>query len=278
MLDFYFSNPQQVIKYSHKKNQESVNWDYHLHDYFEIYFLIKGDTDYFVDKKVYSLSPGDIIIIRDDEIHTHCLKNKENYERFLILFDSNIANFLSSPDFNLLKCFTNRPIGEQNKITLSLKQREDLVKLFYKFEALNSNTPGTDILKLSYFLEVLVIINNAFTDASHVDEGINVPPKLLPILKYIDENLNGDLSLETLEKNFFINRFYLTRLFKKSTGLSLHKYIILKRVLKAKELLSEGLEVIKVCNMTGFNDYTNFIKMFKSIVKVTPSVYRKNKI
>ncbi len=275
MLDFYYSNANSIIKFKHKKNTESVKWDFHLHDYYEIYFLLNGETDYFIEKNFYYLSSGDLVIIRNNEIHAHRLRNNPDYDRFLICFDPNIAKYLSSPKLNLLNCFTERPSGERNKIVLSPNQREELIKLFYKFESLTNDTLGADILKLSYFLEVLTIINDAFLQNTNNTESVNVPKIILPIIKYIEENINEDLSLSTLEKKFFVNRFYLTRLFKKSTGLPLHKYIVLKRISKAKELLSEGFEVINACDMTGFNDYTNFIKMFKRITSISPSYYRK---
>jgi hypothetical protein len=135
----------------------------------------------------------------------------------------------------LLNCFTNRPAGENNLISLGRKQSEELLKLFGKMESLGNETAnGTDVLRLASLLEVLVFINRLFSSTLPSDDELpSVPEKLVPVLDYIDTHLEHDLSLEFLERHFYINHFHLTRLFKKVTHSSLHEYILYKRISRA---------------------------------------------
>ena len=128
------------------------------------------------------------------------------------------------------------------------------MKLFNRLEALGDETSnGSDVLRLACFLELLVFINRVFSSNLISDfEEPNVPEKLLPVLDYIDSNLEKDLSLKFLEQHFYINRFYLTRLFKKVTNSTLHEYIQYKRISKAKKLLSDGYNVTEACMKSGF--------------------------
>jgi YesN/AraC family two-component response regulator len=203
------------------------------------------------------------------------LQSEENYDRILIMFNPQIAQLFSSPDFNLLNCFDNKSIGEQNKKSLSKIQIEEIIGIFNKIENVNSDDLGSNkILRISYFIELLVFINKVFLENKELPEDISIHEKLLPILNYIDENIHSDLSLDTLEKKFFINKYYLSRIFKSSIGISIHKYIILKRIVNAKSLLRQGYDVTSTCYMSGFKDYSNFIKMFKNIVGISPAKYR----
>lgn len=215
--------------------------------------------------------------MNNHEIHKPSFSPGEPYERIVVHFDSAIPQSLGSPSFNLLNCFTNRPSGEQNLISLSRKQCEEILMHFGKMEVLEGETSnGSDILKLASFLELLVFINRVFSSTLPAeDESPSVPEKLVPVLDYIDSNLENDLSLEFLEHHFYINRFYLTRLFKKVTNSSLHEYIQYKRISRAKMLLSDGYNVTEACTKSGFNDYSNFLRMFKRTVGTSPGQYLK---
>jgi YesN/AraC family two-component response regulator len=275
MLEQYFSDPGHYIKYHHKRNSESVNWDYHLHDYYEIYYLRKGNINYFIGTTTYHLKPGDLVLINSNEIHTHSLQEEEDYDRIFILFDPKLLVLFESQDYPLLDCFHNRNRGEGNKVSMNAIQIEELIALFQRMEGVkDSDKPGSKQLLLSYMIELLVLIGKAYQEQDNYKEGIYRNEKLLPVLNYIEDNIDGDLSLETLEKIHYINRYYLSRLFKESVGISLHKYIILKRIIMAKSLLLQGYDVTSVCYMSGFHDYSNFIKMFKNIVGVSPAKYK----
>lgn len=106
-------------------------------------------------------------------------------------------------------------------------------------------------------------------------EAVKFPAILTRVLTYIDINLQDDLSLASLEKRFFINRSYLSRLCRRYLGISLHRYIILRRITKAKELLKAGKSAMEACKDSGFNDYSNFRKMFKKVTNLSPSAYVK---
>ncbi len=276
-METYYSDVNRSVNYSHMKLENPAQADFHLHDKFEIYFFISGNVNCFIEKKVYQLHYGDLLLMNSHEIHKPSFAPGAPYERIAVHFDAAIPQALSSPSFNLLNCFTNRPAGENNLVRMSRKQREEIIKLFGKMELLSNETSnGSDVLKLAVFLELLVLINRAFSGApAHEGEKPMVPGKLVPVLDYIDSHLESNLSLENLEHRFYINRFYLTRLFKQVTNSSLHEYIQYKRISRAKKMLSDGLNVTEACARSGFNDYSNFLRMFKRTVGISPGQFRK---
>lgn len=96
------------------------------------------------------------------------------------------------------------------------------------------------------------------------------------IKNYIDDNYLSNISLEKLSEVFYINKFYLTRLFKDSYSKTINEYISYKRIAKAKELLrfsNKTIEQIAVeCNIPDSN---YFSRVFKKIEGISPIKYRQ---
>jgi AraC-like DNA-binding protein len=124
-------------------------------------------------------------------------------------------------------------------------------------------------------MEVLVLINSIYHGRTHAHNELDVHHKLSPVLDYIELHLHEPLTLELLENRFFINKYYLLRLFKQYTGSTVHEYIVTKRIAMAKKYLSEGMSVLDACMRCGFNDYTSFLRMFKKKIGVLPKEYRQ---
>lgn len=267
----------KVFIYEHNKDLLPTSFDFHLHDRYEIYFFISGNVNYLVEKNIYPLSSGDLLVMNSKEIHKATFTAPIPYERCTLHFSPSLVYQLNTDAFNLLRCFEDRPSGEHNRIQLSYDKKNELLRLFKRIEELQaSQISGYDVLTLCCLVEILVLINTAFSSNETYKSNISLPSKLTPILEYIDSNLDGDLSLQALEAKFYINRYYLCRLFKSFTGSSIHEYILYKRVSRAKMLLSEGVSVTDTCMGCGFGDYSNFIRSFKNITGITPGKFAKS--
>lgn len=96
------------------------------------------------------------------------------------------------------------------------------------------------------------------------------------IKSFLDEHYTETLSLDEISEKFYINKFYLTRIFKEKYDLTIMDYILQQRVTKAKELLRfTDLTVADISEKVGFKDANYFSRIFKKIENLTPSGYRK---
>ena len=95
------------------------------------------------------------------------------------------------------------------------------------------------------------------------------------ILDYIRDNLSEPLTLDQIAGRFFISKHYLCRIFKSATGFSVMEYIIYSRVLKARQLLQEGVSVQQAGELAGFSDNSHFIRTFGHLTGITPGRYAK---
>jgi len=257
-------------------SDQPIDISNHYHDGCEIYFFISGDAEYFVENKRYPLKCGDVMITRETEIHSPILHKQNGYERMYIQFDPILLDRFKTDKFNILDIFYKRKAGENNKITMSEKNVKIFWELFNKlYRVWQKKDDGIkQMLMEAYFYEILVFLYKQFYDQGEepVEE---LPEKLVPVIEYIENNLDKDLSLAVLEKEFYMNRYYLCRIFKKNTNVSLHDFIAFKRVNRAKLLLTEDYSVTEVAQMCGFNDYSNFIRVFGRVAGISPGKYKK---
>ena len=94
------------------------------------------------------------------------------------------------------------------------------------------------------------------------------------IRKYIDDNLEKELSLEYLSGKFLISKYHIAHIFKANTGISIHQYIMKKRLIACKEAILNNHSISKEYQMFGFKDYSSFYRAFKKEFGISPKEYR----
>lgn len=93
------------------------------------------------------------------------------------------------------------------------------------------------------------------------------------IKERVENHPEQEFPLQELSEEIFLSKYYFVRAFKKSVGLTPHKFQIQNRIRKAQNLLQKGEYLTKVALETGFYDQSHFIRTFKTIVGITPSEY-----
>ena len=107
-------------------------------------------------------------------------------------------------------------------------------------------------------------INAAHTEAIH------------KVAEYIDENHWQPLGLEGLAVIAGMSKYHFLRVFKEATGVTPHRYVLLKRIEAAKKILkTTEISVYEVSIRVGFKDECHFSRTFKNITQITPIQYRK---
>jgi len=98
--------------------------------------------------------------------------------------------------------------------------------------------------------------------------------KLQQVVDYIHAHLDRDLSLKELAAIVQMSAHYFSQLFKQSTGITPHQYVIHCRIERAKELLMQRkLTISDVAKVVGFVDQSHFHRHFKRLVGITPKAF-----
>lgn len=96
------------------------------------------------------------------------------------------------------------------------------------------------------------------------------------VFRYIHTHLTEELSLEILEKEFYVSRSHLIREFKKRTGQTVHSYIVRARLDLCRTYIEQGYSITEASRMGGFGSYNHFFKAFRKAYGMTPKEYYRS--
>ncbi|WP_010282056.1 AraC family transcriptional regulator [Bacillus timonensis] len=249
--------------------------DTHIHDGYELYYYISGDLTYYIEGQAYELYPNDIIITNSRELHRIVFNSDVRYERKFIQFRPEYITSYQTEEYNLLNYIEHRKLGYFNKISAEYVLKSGINKLWEKIEeATLEDAPENQILMKTYFVQLLIKINKIFSEFHNpLIERHQYDYKIVSILDFINKNLDKKISLDLLQDTFFVNKYYLSHIFKRNTGFTIMEYITYKRIMWAMELLLSGITALDVAHRTGFSDYSTFYKAFKKITGISPRQY-----
>jgi AraC family transcriptional regulator len=101
--------------------------------------------------------------------------------------------------------------------------------------------------------------------------------RLRKVTDYIDAHLGRDLSLAVLASQAGLSVSHLKTLFRRSTGLPVHQYVLRRRAWRARELLMRGeLPVSEVALLAGFAHQSHMARWVRRVYGVNPSELRRS--
>jgi AraC family transcriptional regulator len=151
-----------------------------------------------------------------------------------------------------------------------------------KFQAiLNGAAPGENIyaetLGLLLSLELSRVGHRMPTQPSPARGGLT-RRQVRQVVDYMEANLQNDVSLSDLAGLLNLSRFHFVRTFKQSTGLPPHRFLMARRIERAKDLLAQpGLSISEVSRRAGFHGVTQFTRSFRRLTGTTPSGFRRDR-
>ena len=99
---------------------------------------------------------------------------------------------------------------------------------------------------------------------------------IISILEYIDNNLYIKISVDELSKRFFYNKDYIMRVFKNEVNITIFEYINYKKVyMSLDDLIYTNDSILSIALRSGFSSQEYFSEIFKKIIGINPSTYRK---
>jgi AraC-like DNA-binding protein len=265
------SSDYEIFHYS---NTNLTGVSIHHHDFYEFYLFISGNATYLIEGKIYYLKPGDIILINYKELHQAIISNTDIvYERIVLWINKSFLKKLSSSKTNLSLCFESH--DKKNVLRTDFETQKNIRLTLNKIINLQQyNGIGYELLYTAYITELMVHLNNiAFMEDVRLNVDIKKSNLIDGIIDYINTHIEEDITVDELSEYFYISKYHLSREFKKHTGTTIHRYIVQKKLIEAKELILEKMPVMDVYKQCGFGDYSNFFRAFKNEYGVTPKQF-----
>lgn len=252
----------------HIKDQTEQEFSYHYHDFHKVVIFLSGKVTYHIEGKAYHLKPWDILLVSRHAIHKSEIDASVPYERFILWIKNDI------PNKQLLQCFQKASDRSYNLVRLNSSLQEKLKDVLFELEAsARSEAFGKDILTQALFQEFMVYLNRIFLEKQYIfdKKSYSYDSQIANILKYINHHLGEDLSVDALASRHYISKYHLMRKFKEETGYTLHNYVINKRLLQARTLISEGTPILKAAHESGFAEYSTFSRAYRKQFGKAPS-------
>ena len=124
--------------------------------------------------------------------------------------------------------------------------------------------------------DILILLYRKNPSMFSIEKDLKDLNVIFSIKDYIDHHYEDPLDLDTVARDFFINKYYLSHQFKEIIGYGFKKYIQLIRINKAKILLQNtNLSVNEICSKVGYDNINYFIRLFKEKEEITPYQYHK---
>lgn len=269
---------QNLFECHHYLDRTPPKVDFHEHAFFEIFFFLSGDVSYIIEGRTYQLRPGDILLTDNQDIHKPVIRPGKPYERYVLWIRPDALESFQSLGDDLSACILDaahrkykliRPEG--GTLTYLKKTCEKIIR------ARREESFGSETLAYLYLCEFLVYLNRAyFALPESIQEDVTENEKVNEVVAYINEHLSEELSLDRLAGHFYVSKFYLSHKFKEYTGLTLYQFIIKKRLVVARNMLMAGTPVTQAYLQCGFNDYSNFLKLFKREFDRSPREFMKH--
>lgn len=260
----------------HSLDPEPSDIAIHHHDFYEVYFFLSGKVEYRVEGRIYQLRAGDLLLISPMELHQMIVKESSAaYDRFVLWIDREYLEGFTNGGDSLTRCFDTTQSNHTNLLRLTPSQRADIMM---RFEMLVQENYGEeyarDVGAIGNLLLLMVKLNRIALQRNKPrlsGEGdIVESPLVTQVLDYVNDHYDENLSLEGLAQKFYVSKYHLSHEFSRVVGTSVYRYITMKRLLIAKQMLSSGISPGTAYINCGFSDYANFYRAFKAQYGINP--------
>ena len=259
------------IEYRQTKQEWNMA-DLQAHDFYEIYYLLKGERNMFIEDKILTLRENSIVII--PPFHMHKTEGGP-YKRFNVYISADLLDEREKKFLNSCSSFLS--------FELENSQRNTLLSLFRPFL---SEEEDQELLKKKYSLSfaktyLYLLQSSVLNPISHAQpfsQSTNSKGVILDIVAYINTHYQEEITLDRIKNKFFISKNTLCKNFQQIMNCSVMEYCSEVRLNQAKHLLSTTAKSMEeIAEACGYSSANYFSLFFKSKTGLSPSNYRKKK-
>jgi YesN/AraC family two-component response regulator len=245
------------------------------HDNLEMKYILEGSCTYLIDDRRYEVKEGDIIFCNPNIVHKKFFKGTESITELNI----GVNNFklkglkkgyiLDEKESPLIKF--KKYLNEYKKIL------NEIICLKENFELGNDLILKTSIMRLIiYYLKEINRDSKINEDTKLNFDSYNRSTIVKTLKNFLNKNYMKNVSLDQMSNKFYLNRVYISKIFKEETGEAPINYLIKVRLSNAVQFLdNENFSIKNVSEMVGFSDENYFSKLFKKYYSLSPEDYRK---
>lgn len=239
----------------------------------EVSFCQRGSLVFESAGQTFPFLPGSIFVSQPDERHRLRTNPKGLVMYWLFFrFPKKGARLLGLPSDEsawleqALRTFPNRLFEGTDRV------RQAFLRFFRLYDTLPLGTPHRRLALRETCLELLL----ALVEAGEQQVRLPSPERIEPIIKAMRKHPEKDYPADLLARQSALSPCVLATLFKQTTGLPPHAFLLACRIQRAKALLrTTDLSVTRLAEVLGFASSQHFAMQFKRETGVTPTDWRK---
>lgn len=242
---------RELIHYCNITTKKCLRIDEHIIDYYDLTFVLEGSMTYYANGVKYVLQKNDALFLKPRTKRARdCGEDTVRYVSFnFYAYKDAIFSF----EEYMPKCIT----ANIRKL-VTIYPTSHISPNYYAFE---SYSMEKCMCMLNYILFELLETATSRYNNEHINK----------ILKYIDENIYENLSLQAISDHVNLSKEYTCAIFKREINKTLTDYINERKLMLARELIiSRELALSDVASRLGFNNYNYFCRLFKAYYGMTP--------
>ena len=239
----------------------SVRSDREFHPFHEIVCFLHGNTLFLSDSVSRMLEENTLVFIPKETYHQFSfLSDPEDYHRCVFQFYDSPPFFApvagSMREIRFLPCCE----GMAYAVDLLAKQAEQAEK--------TKRRSPDDVLLVQAVL--LVLLYGAAGERTDDGEGFR-SPRLEAAISHIESNLSEPLLIPSIAEQCGLSESGLSHLFRSELHISVHRYILNKRLAVAYNKILGGVSPMSAARECGFSDYSGFYRQFRKRFDTSPS-------
>lgn len=238
----------------------------HWHNRLEIIHVLEGKGSISIDLQEYPISAGDIVTVIPGSLHAVWGDREQPLHCQTVSFSLEIPEFLQP--FSFVPVI--HPDMPGNPVFVHT--------LDAILQICVNRKEGCEALLTQYLTSLFHLFSYYGYRQAKIAPASNVSHALKEVLQYMDEHYAEKLSISLLADICNYSKYYFCRFFSAAMGCSCKKYLQRLRTEKAKQLLTTtSLSIAEISQLTGFDEVSYFISVFRAQEGCTPLRYRKQK-
>ncbi|CAM4469888.1 AraC-like DNA-binding protein [Paenibacillus endophyticus] len=251
---------------------------YHTHFHYEVYYFHSGKVNYLINDRIYVLEPGDLLLMHGMTLHRAHVDPEVKYHRSTLHFDPFYFKQFIQPPFaaDLLE-----PFRKLQNVRLQLRgsEKTEVEAVMNRLELHYARKDSFSTQRFQAQLLDFMILINQLCQKPMKEKSTFPSSKQLhvqTIISYLDSHYQEEITLESIQTELHLSKFYLAKTFKEVTGSTIFQFLMQRRIYQAKiELIDGDQSITDVGYEVGFKHPSHFSRAFKLHTDLTPEQYRK---
>ncbi len=238
--------------------KQEYGFDLHWHEHLEIHYVISGESEIRCGDSRIALAAGDTLVINSAQVHQWL---GGHYQYICVILPPSFTEHREA-------------IFETH-----IRDEEIGVLMGKMLTAYEGNEPHKDLVYKGCAYLLLAYLHEKYTDKliRNTQEYLSQKKGLNRVIQYLHDNFTQDVSLDQMAEMLYVSKYHFCHLFKEETGKTLKEYVNDLRINRAVDLLSStDMSMTGIADVCGFNDSNYFSRVFRQVMGVSPSAFKRD--